>query len=40
MGTRGGYNRDGYREEYGEATQMHIDEVYDMGNIGDVNSKK
>jgi hypothetical protein len=25
----GGYNRDGYREEYGTATQIHIDEVYD-----------
>ena len=30
-----GYNRDGYREEYGTATQMHIDEVYDMSALGE-----
>ncbi len=33
LGVGGGYNRDGYREEYGAATQMHIDEVYDMNVI-------
>ncbi|MBO5027337.1 MAG: hypothetical protein IJY63_00800 [Clostridia bacterium] len=34
LSATGGYNRDGYREEYGGATQMHIDEVYDMKNVG------
>lgn len=35
-GSEDGYNRDGYREEYGETTQIHMDEVYDMGDIGKI----
>lgn len=36
-GSMGGYNRDGYREEYGNATQMRMDEVYDMPSINEEN---
>lgn len=36
---RGGYNRDGYREEYGGATQIHMDEIYDVSSLDEVNKK-
>lgn len=36
LGMEDGYNREGYREEYGERTQMRMDEVYDMGDIGKI----
>ena len=36
----GGYNRDGYREEYGDATQMHIDEVYEPQKPDENNTDK
>lgn len=38
VGAAMGYNRDGYREEYGKATQLRMDEVYDMSGVGKINS--
>ncbi len=38
IGATIGYNRDGYREEYGRATQLRMDEVYDMSEVGKVSS--